>query len=311
MFNDLFTRNGLSLDRLRNFLEVAEAGSIAKAAPDDVSRQSLISRQIRELEEFFGVELTVRRGKTLAISPAGERLSVLIREQFRDLLDFQKEQSGEWKTFSFGAGASVLEWLVIPAANGLRNALGPSCMQFTSMRSRQVVEAVRDGRLDFGVVREDAIPEGLPRREIVTLTFHLCVHQRFLSGVAHSQRDDPALWAKIPFAANAGGGQLDRTFREVMVRACGTFRPAFECDSLLQVKELVKRGVCAGVLGSIGTRDLAEQDVQVRGFAPLAGYGRPLVVHWNERQMRRRGIEASVIEEVALAIVSGSEEPAG
>jgi DNA-binding transcriptional LysR family regulator len=302
MFNDLFSRKGLSLDRLRSFLEVAEVGSIAKAAPDDVSRQSLISRQIRELEEFFGVELTVRRGKTLAVSPAGVKLSILIREQFRDLLDFQREQSGQWKTFSMGAGASILEWLVIPSANRLQEALGPAGLQFTSMRSQQVVEAVRDGRVDFGVVRQDAVPEGLPSREIVTLTFHLCLHQGFMAGIPHMQRDDPAVWAKIPFAANAGGGQLDRTFREAMVKACGSFQPAFECDSLLQVKELVKRGVCAGVLGSIGTHDLEDHGVQVRGFAPLAEYGRPLVLHWNERQMRRRGVESGVIEQVALAL---------
>jgi hypothetical protein len=124
MFNDLFSRNGLSLDRLRNFLEVAEVGSIAKAAPNDVSRQSLISRQIRELEEFFGVELTVRRGKTLAISPAGERLSVLIREQFRDLLDFQREQRGEGKTFSFGAGASLLEWFGATGRESIARGVG-------------------------------------------------------------------------------------------------------------------------------------------------------------------------------------------
>jgi DNA-binding transcriptional LysR family regulator len=302
MFNDLFSRNGLSLDRLRNFLEVAEVGSIAKAAPDDVSRQSLISRQIRELEEFFGVELTVRRGKTLAISPAGERLSVLIREQFRDLLDFQREQSGEWKAFSFGAGASILEWLVIPAASRLREALGKVSLQFTSLRSLQVVEAVRDGRLDFGIVRHDAVPQGLPTREIVTISFHLCLHQEFISGVPHRLRDDPVTWAKIPFAANAGGGQLDRTFREAMVKACGSFRPAYECDSLLQVKELVKRGVCAGVLGSIGTHGLEEHGVQVRGFAPLAGYGRPLVLHWNERQMRRRGIDAAAIHQIGYEL---------
>lgn len=312
MFNELFSRNGLSLDRLRNFLEVAEVGSIAKAAPEDLSRQSLISRQIRELEEFFGVELTVRRGKTLAISPAGERLAVLIREQFRDLMDFQQAQRNEWRTFRFGAGASVLEWLVIPASGELRRVLGPSCVHFTSMRSREVVEAVRDGRLDFGVVRQDAVPKGLPSREIVTLSFHLCVHYGLLGGVPHSQRDSPACWAKIPFAANAGGGQLDLTIREVMVKACGTFRPAFECDSLLQVKELVKRGVCAGVLGSIGTRGLEEHGVQVRGFAPLAGYGRPLVLHWNERQMRRRGIESRVIEDLAhgmnLSLSANSEQ---
>jgi DNA-binding transcriptional LysR family regulator len=299
MFNDLFSRNGLSLDRLRNFLEVAEVGSIAKAAPDDISRQSLISRQIRELEEFFEVELTVRRGKTLAISPAGERLSVLIREQFRDLLDFQREQSGQWKTFSFGAGASILEWLVIPAAIRLREALGRVSLKFTTMRSLQVVEAVRDGRLDFGVVRQDAVPQGLPSREIVTLSFHLCVPQGFLAEVPHMQRDSPVFWSKIPFVAIAGGGQLDRTFREAMVKACGTFRPAFECDSLLQAKELVKRGACAGLLASIGTHGLKEHGVQVRGFAPLAGYGRPLVLHWNERQMRRRGIEQRVIEGLA------------
>jgi DNA-binding transcriptional LysR family regulator len=298
MFNDLFSRNGLSLDRLRNFLEVAEVGSIAKAAPNDVSRQSLISRQIRELEEFFGVELTVRRGKTLAISPAGERSSVLIREQFRDLLDFQREQRGEGKTFSFGAGASLLEWLVLPAASRLREALGSASLQFTSLRSLQVVEAVRDGRLDFGVVRQDAVPEGLPFRAIATLTFHLCLHERFIGGTSPRKRDDPALWAKLPFAANAGGGQLDRTFREAMVKACGSFRPAYECDSLLQIKELVKRGVCAGVLGSIGTHGLEEHGVQVRGFAPLADYGRPLVLHWNERQMRRRGIEPQVMEDL-------------
>jgi len=153
--------------------------------------------------------------------------------------------------------------------------------------------------LDFGVVRQDAVPAGLPSREIVTLTFHLCLHQRFVGGLPPRQRDDPALWSKIPFAANAGGGQLDRTFREAMVQACGSFRPAYECDSLLQVKELVKRGVCAGVMGSIGTHGLEKHGVQVRGFAPLADYGRPLVLHWNERQMRRRGIEPQVIEELA------------
>lgn len=311
MFEDLFSRNGLSLDRLRSFLEVAEVGSIARVAPADINRQSLISRQIRELEEFFGVELTVRRGKTLAVSAAGERLAVLIREQFRDLMDFQQAQRNEWRSFRIGAGASVLEWLVIPASGELRRVLGPSCVHFTSMRSREVVEAVRDGRLDFGVVRQNAVPKGLPSREIVTLSFHLCLHHGFLAGVPHSRRDSPALWAKIPFVANAGGGQLDRMFREAMVKTCGSFQPAFECDSLLQAKELVKRGVCAGVLGSIGTRGLEEHGVQVRGFAPLAGYGRPLVLHWNERQMRRRGVEADVIEDVAQAIISISDEPAG
>jgi hypothetical protein len=136
----------------------------------------------------------------------------------------------------------------------------------------------------------------------VQLTFHLCHHAHFVVGLPRSQWDTPATWVKLPFAANAGGGQLDLTFRAAMEQVCGSFRPAFECDSLLQVRELVQHGVCAGVLASIGTHGLQEEGILVRGFAPLAGYGRPLVLHWNGRQMRRRGIEMPVIEAMAEAI---------
>ena len=42
---------------------VVDSGSIAKAADRDLNRQSLISRQIRELEEFFNIELTFEKRK--------------------------------------------------------------------------------------------------------------------------------------------------------------------------------------------------------------------------------------------------------
>ena len=55
MFRDLFQTTGLTLERLHSFLMVAEAGGVTKAAGGDPNRQSLFSRQIKELEEFFGV----------------------------------------------------------------------------------------------------------------------------------------------------------------------------------------------------------------------------------------------------------------
>ena len=303
MFEELFSSSGLSLDRLRGFLEMADAGSIAKAAQGDLNRQSLISRQIRELEEFFGVELTVRRGKSLALSEAGQRLQLLIRGQFHDLSDFRRQQLKQQRIFSIGAGASVLEWLVLPAASSIREALGSCCLKFSSRRSLELVEAVRDGQLDFAIVREDALPEGALRSRIAKMTFQLCYHPQLLAGVGRGGKEKVAdRWKNLPFAANSGGGQLDRTFRAAMERVCGAFRPAFECDSLLQVRELVKRGVCAGVLASIGTSDLEKEGVVVTDFAPLTGYGRPLVLHWNERQMRRRAIESRTIEAIAASL---------
>jgi len=299
MFESLFSRGGLSLDRLRSFLELSQAGSIAKAASGDLSRQALISRQIRELEEFFGTELTLRSGKTLILSPAGQRLALIIREQFQDLNDFQLEQQNQAKSFSVGAGASILEWLVIPAASMIRRVLSNPTMQLSSLRSRELIEHIRDGRLDFAIVREDAIPEGLPRLPISKVKFYMCASRRLIGMQPKAKLNEASFLQSLPFAANAGGGQLDSTFRRALIDTCGSFRPAFECDSLLQVRELILQGVCAGLMPSIGIHGLAEQDVVLSEFAPMKDYGRALVVHWNERQMRRRGVEESVIHEIA------------
>ena len=305
MFKDLFNRSGLSLDRLRRFLEFADAGSISKAASGDVNLQSQISRQIAELEEYFETELTVRRGKTLALSPAGRRLSDLIREQFQDLYDFQLEQRSQSKTFSIGAGASILEWLVIPTIADIRQLLGNVTLQLSSRRSGELIEDVRDGKLDFAVVREDAIPKGLPSEPLVVVKFVLCASRKLLGNKPASSLDDPSLWKKLPFAANAGGGQLDRTFRQAMVDACGSFQPVIECDSLLQIRELVVQGTCAGLLAHIGTNGLAEKGVVLREFAPLKNYGRALALHWNKRQIRRRGEEEDTVKNKLRKVLSG------
>jgi DNA-binding transcriptional LysR family regulator len=301
MFDSLFSRGGLSLDRLRSFLEVAEAGAIAKAAKGDLSRQALMSRQIRELEEFFGAELTLRRGKSLGISPAGLRLANLIREHFRDLEDYQNEQQKQAKVFTLGAGASVLEWLVVPSAAKVRRLLNNATLKFSSQRSHELIDNVRDGKLDFAVVREDAIPAGAPRVAIAEVKFFLCASRR-LVGMSKSRLNEPEFLKSVPFAANVGGGQLDRTFRRAMAEKCGSFRPAYECDSLLQVRELIVRGVCAGLMPSMGVRGLAQEDIMIREFEPMQDYGRALALHWNERQMRRRCVEESVIREVAQGI---------
>ena len=109
----LLSKGGLSLDRLHNFCRIAEAGSLSKAAGGDVAKLSLFSRQIRELEEFFGVELKRRHGKGILITDAGRRLAQLTRAHLLGLEDFQREASQMPKQLSIAAGNSVLEWALL------------------------------------------------------------------------------------------------------------------------------------------------------------------------------------------------------
>src|SRR5688572_20548346 len=106
MFDSLFSERGLSLDRLKVLIEVRDAGSIAQAAPGDPVRQSQYSRQLRELSEFFGCEVTQRRGKILKLTSQGERLAELAREYLRSLDDFRAECKQQSVAFSIGAGDS-------------------------------------------------------------------------------------------------------------------------------------------------------------------------------------------------------------
>lgn len=298
MFEKLFEKGGLSLERLRSFMQMAHAGSIAKAAPQDTTRQSLISRQISELEEFFRTELTQRRGKTLSLSPAGERLAALIREQLQDLEDFRREQDGAAKAFTIGAGSSTLEWLVTSKLPQLAAALVNATLRTETHRSRSLVEAVRDGRVDFAILRDDAITQNSLR--LMKLTFHLCVPRQLLKrGTTAAMLQEVKLWRALPFAAGRDGGQMDTAVREGMQKAGVDFKPRFECGSMLQVRQLVQQGSCAAVLPNLAVAGLNEKNVVIIPFAPLVDYGRALALHWNPRQMRRRGVDDRVIEKMA------------
>ena len=95
MIAELLSESGLSLERLQSFSRVAEAGGVTRAAKGDATKQSLYSRQIKELEEFFGAELMRRKGRGIVLTTAGERLHAIAREHFAAMIDFKLECQGQ------------------------------------------------------------------------------------------------------------------------------------------------------------------------------------------------------------------------
>lgn len=64
----------LDLDALRSFVEGTDSASFAEAAERLCRSTSAISAQLKKLEQQCGSPLTVRQGRTLALTPAGEIL---------------------------------------------------------------------------------------------------------------------------------------------------------------------------------------------------------------------------------------------
>src|ERR1051325_8791457 len=117
MFEKLFAESGLSLDRLKAFLEVGSAGSIVKAAKGDPVRQSQYSRQIKELEDFFRTRLVERQAKGVRFTANGKELARLSRFFLLGLSNFHRGCMAEEQISRIGASATLIHRFLMPTVS--------------------------------------------------------------------------------------------------------------------------------------------------------------------------------------------------
>src|SRR5205809_1915902 len=155
MIDHLFAKGGLSLERLRTFAQIVAASGISKAAPGNPTRQSQYSRQLKELEEFFGVEL-VQRGKgRFQLTSEGRELFRVVQAQLGGLEELVRRWSNVRVDLRIGAGEAWLNWLVIPALDELEKRRSNVTPILHNLTNDQINQWLLDGRLDLGFVRED------------------------------------------------------------------------------------------------------------------------------------------------------------
>jgi len=304
MYESLFDERGLSLDRLRVLLEVRDAGSIAEAAPGDPIRQSQYSRQLRELSEFFGVKLGRRQGKLLKLTDDGARLAELAREQLRSLQDFRSECRADSSDYAIAAGDSLLQWLVIPRLGGLVHRKPPVRFVTINLRAHEIVRQLGDGRIDLGIVRENAIGSGLKMTPLGRLDYCAVVPAQLIKG-----RKRPSLrevFASLPIAVQTTDGQFSRRLREIFASLGITFRPTLACQSFPQAASAVRSGLFAAILPKLALTDLPAKTYVLADGAALDRLQREIVLAWNPRIARVRPGATRLLEQIQKLLHLGS-----
>jgi DNA-binding transcriptional LysR family regulator len=297
----LLARRGLSLERLENFCRVAETGGITKAAGGDPAKQSLYSRQIRELEEFFGAELIQRDGRGIRLTSTGRRLARLVREQFAALIDFQQETNAAPVSLSIGAGNSVLEWLLTPLLPRLRKELPSIEVALLNKRTHDIVRDLQELKLDIGIVRADAVEGRLKTAAFCRLDYGLFVPEAWTRGVS-----DAELLKRLsdrPFALMADG-TFRQQFDEVARREKMRVRVAVSCSSFTQAAELLESGEFAAVLPTTCIHRLHAQSSRQVTLPGLARCGRKLVLAWNPRLTTVRPVVDQAVEILKSAVAA-------
>lgn len=302
-FDRLFAVSGLSLDRLRSFLEVAEAGNIARAAKADPTRQSQFSRQVKELEYFFGVALTRRAGRRIEITAEGHRLAAVIRRHFSELDDFRESMAGRPVSVRLGAAASILEWTVIPKLAACIEALGGATVELEQSRSAEVVRGVADGRLDFGIVREDAVPKEMKRWKLGTIGYALFAPKAAWkkgSGV------DSVIKAH-PLADLLPGGQFHEQWSDWLSSKSLRPKVVARVSSFTQLARLIRH---AGLAAVLPENAVVEFDAARIHSAPLPWSNeRPMVLIANARSLDRAGLRPDASMAVAALLAWNRNNP--
>ena len=299
---ELISRSGISLERLRVFLQIADAGSMAEAAPDDPVRQSQFSRQLKELESAFGAPLTRRDGRRVRLNDNGKRLATILRTFSADMAGLQAMMHSDPIAFSIVAGQSVLDLLVAPRLAAAMKPLRANRLDLLPGRTREAIAGLEDGKWDLGIVRADAVPDRMPSLPLGQLDYRLFFPKRFGAMPDAKDRKSAAWLAKLPLAMVAGEGRLRSALDDAFLRAGVKPKIISETGSLLQSATLVRAGHAAAILPTLMATEFDASSVDSTELDMLKAVHRPLVLVWNERSMERSGCELHQLQAVAAAL---------
>lgn len=298
MFEELFEKKGLSLDRLKTLLDVGEAGSIRQAVGDDPVKQSLASRQIKELESYYGVKLACRDGRYLSLTAEGKTLAGIVRESFSGLSRFKNNLEGRSITLDVGVGDSLFQWYLLPCLPPLHAAFPSIVLTPHSIQTEEIVRSVRDGRFAFGLVRETADElSGMQVEPVGVVRYSVFAHESMMKASVIGEQPKLML-KKLPFASITGCGEYAVAVDELLRKLGGEV--ALRCSSLTQVGAAVQAGQYVAVLPEQARTTLPEPDFHEYRFDEMKAFDRQIVL---VRHLRT-GIREPTVEEYIVRLTA-------
>jgi DNA-binding transcriptional LysR family regulator len=300
MFTEFLNNEGLSLERLHTLLLLSEAGSLTKAAGNDPGKQGRMSHHLRELAEFFHVPLTERSGRTLKLTPKGQELAVIARNHLSTLQTFARSVQTADHEWAIGAGDSVLQWWLIPALG--RSGVAPR-WSLHNLRTAETVSRVADERLDFGLIRRDAVRESVGSAEIGSIKYAIVVPRR----LQRRNLSTKTALVELPHATIGTDGQLTERLRKIASDLGGVFQARLKCDSLGLCLAAVRTGKYAAVLPTYILDESTVASVEIVE-ADLEELNRPMALIWNPRTLEMLGRNAVETRDALIAALRAEDE---
>lgn len=162
----------VELKELRNFMRVARAGSISRAAQQLRLAQPALSRQIRKLERELGVSLFARHGRGVRLSAAGsllldraEAIVQLVHEASQEIRDDRSPASGR---VTLGVPPAAGRLLIPPFVREIQKTWPNISLHLREGVTSSLQEWLLEKRIDIAILHNPPHLEALNISPILT-----------------------------------------------------------------------------------------------------------------------------------------------
>jgi len=246
----------MTIKQIRAFLAVAQSLSFAQACMRLHMSQPALSLAIKNLETSLGGPLLSRTTRSVVLTPEGETLLPIAQ---RLLAEWENTEDLLRKHFTLQLGRVSIAAMPSFAANCLPQAIKAFRDQHPKINvtvhdviNEQVVEMVRDRRVELGVVLE---PENLDGLEFIPMYLDRFVAVLPPDSALHDQTE--VSWNQLKDYAFIAL-QRPSAVRRVIEAQVGELPVAFETHQFTTIGRMVKQGLGVSIVPSICKQQMSE-----------------------------------------------------
>ncbi len=270
------------LDSLTLLLEIAETGSLGRAAAAHGLSQPAVTARLRSMERLVGTALVERSPRGSLLTPAG----VLVADWARGVLDAAevlgagiaslREDAGS--RLRVAASLTIAEHLLPVWLVRFAEHRPTTTISLDAMNSVHVETAVLSGSVDLGFVEGPQVAAGLDSREVSRDRLVVVVPPTH----AWARRAEPLTAAELAATrlVQREPSSGTRTALEEALAPLTTAPPVLELSTTSAVRSAAAAGAGPAVLSVLAVRDDVEAGRLVEVPVPGLDLGRRLRAVW-------------------------------
>ena len=285
----------MELRHLRYFLRVAEEGSFTRAALRLRVAQPALSRQVRQLEEYFNTRLFDRTHNRISLTEAGRRVfeyADRIFDLYAEMENAVREMTGDISgVVMIGASTTIAEYMLPALLGDFRVKYPEVNVHLKVSNTDGIVSMVENNVIDLGVVEAPVLNKNL--------VVEVCRMDQLVAIVpkkhplANHKKVKIGDLLKHPYICREEGSGTREVIAEYL-SACNINANELSICMELGSPEAVKGAVEAGMGVSIASRATINKELQLGTLVALTldpNLERPFSFVHQKQKFRHRAMD--------------------